>query len=166
MNILLDDISFKNSLFPFGQVRSISHIRIGILTVFEKWQYFFPGKVFISSEKLIPEFEENNCIKYPANFIPSFEFLKKLSAQNDKLLFTPDCKILEHPWQIFEYNNWAITEDFKMITLERKSQPVPPGNQTISPENIFIEPGASITFSVLNAENGPIYIGKNSEIDE
>ncbi len=166
MNILLDDISFKNSLFPFGEVRSISHIRIGILTIFEKWQHFFPGNVFIASEKLIHDFDKSVCIEYPADFIPSFEFLKKLSAQSEKLLFTPDCKILEHPWQIFEYNNWAITEDFKMITSGKTSEAIPPGNQTISPENIFIEQGASVKFSVLNAENGPIYVGKNAEIDE
>jgi UDP-N-acetylglucosamine diphosphorylase/glucosamine-1-phosphate N-acetyltransferase len=166
MNILLDDISFKDSLFPFGEVKSVSHIRIGILTIFEKWQHFFPGKVFIASEKLIQEFEEKDCIKYPANFIPSFEFLKKLSAQNEKLLFTPDCKILEHPWQIFEYNSWAINEDFKMITLERISQPIPRGNQIVNPGNIFIEQGSSVNFSILNAEKGPIYIGKDAEVEE
>lgn len=166
MNILLDDISFKDSLFPFGEVKSVSHIRIGILTIFEKWQHFFPGKVFIASEKLIHEFEEKDCIKYPGNFIPSFEFLKRLSAQNEKLSFTPDCKILEHPWQIFEYNSWAINEDFKMITLERISQPIPPGNQIVNPGNIFIEQGSSVNFSILNAEKGPIYIGKDAEIEE
>jgi len=166
MNILLDDISFKNSLFPFGEIRSVSHVRMGILTIFEKWQHFFPGKVFISSEKLIHEFEEADCIKYPANFVPSFDFLKRLSVENKKLPFSADCKILEHPWQIFEYNHWAIWEDFKMITSGRISQPIPPGNQSISPENIFIEEGASVNFSILNAEAGPIYIGKNAMLEE
>jgi UDP-N-acetylglucosamine diphosphorylase/glucosamine-1-phosphate N-acetyltransferase len=166
MTILLDDISFKNFLFPFGEVRSVSHIRIGILTIFEKWQYVFPGKVFIASEKLIHPSEEKDCLKYPANFIPSFAFLQQISALEERLPFSADCKILEYPWQIFEYNSWAINEDFKMITEERNSQPVPSGNHTAFPENIFIEPGASIRYSVLNAENGPIYIGKNSEIEE
>lgn len=166
MNILLDDLSFKDSLFPFCEVRSVCHIRMGIVTIFEKWQYFFPGKVFIASEKLIHDFDEKDCVKYPANFIPSFDFLKISAVRNEKLSFTPDCKILEHPWQIFEYNNWAINEDFKMITSERKSQPIPPANQTICPENIFLEQGASINFSVLNAEQGPIYIGKNAQIEE
>lgn len=166
MNILLDDISFQKSLFPFGEVNSLSHIRIGILTIFEKWQHVFPGKVFIASEKLIHQFEEKNCITYPANFIPSFAFLDKLSSQKKKLPFSPDCKILEYPWQIFEYNNWAINEDFKMVTKGRCSQPISSGNQAVLSENIFIEPGASVSYSVLNAENGPIYIGKNSAIEE
>ena len=166
MNILLDDISFENTLFPFGIARSVAHIRTGILTIFEKWQFCFPGKVFIASEKLIRDFNETECIKYPANFIPSCEFLKQVSVQKEKLAFTTDCKILEHPWQIFEYNNWAINQDFKMITEGRTSEKIPSSNQFISPENIFIEAAAKINFSILNAESGPIYIGKDAEIQE
>ena len=43
MNILLDDLPFNESLYPFGAVKSMVHIRIGILTIFEKWQDDFPG---------------------------------------------------------------------------------------------------------------------------
>lgn len=166
MNILLDDISFSNSLFPFGVIRSMAHIRIGILTIFEKWQFYFPGKVFIASEKWICGFDESECIKYPANFIPSNEFLKELSAGQEKISFTSDCKILEHPWQIFEFNNWAIRQDFDRLTLARISEKISSTNQLISPDKIFIEAGAQVNFSILNAEAGPIYIGKNAQIEE
>jgi len=166
MNILLDDISFKNSLFPFGVVRSPAHIRIGILTIFEKWQFYFPGKVFIASEKLIHDFDKSDCIEYPANFIPSLQFLKTLSSQKEKIPFNFDCKILEHPWQIFEYNNRAINEDFQMITSGRKSEMLPSSSHAINSENIFIEAGAKVDFSILNAEDGPIYVDKNAEIQE
>jgi UDP-N-acetylglucosamine diphosphorylase/glucosamine-1-phosphate N-acetyltransferase len=92
--------------------------------------------------------------------------LKELFVQNKKISFTSDCKLLEHPWQIFEFNNWAITEDFKMITEGRISEKISSSNQAVSPGNIFIEAGAKISFSILNAESGPIYIGKNAEIQE
>ena len=166
MNILLDDLFSKNYFFPFGVVRSIAHSRIGILTILEKWQFYFPGKVFISSEKLIHDFDRSDCIEYPANFIPSAEFLKQLSIQKIKIDYTPDCRILEHPWQIFEYNDWAINQDFKMITAGRTSHEIPFSNQVVCPENIFIERDATINFSILNAKNGPVYIGKNAEIME
>ncbi len=39
-------------------------------------------------------------------------------------------------------------------------------NQLIYPENIFVEEGASVSHSILNATDGPIYIGKNAEIQE
>lgn len=166
MNILLDDISFKHSLFPFGEVRSVAHLRIGILTILEKWQFYFPGKVFIASEKLKNLFDPDTCIEYPADFLPSFGFLKELCAQNKKIPSTPECKILEHPWQIFQYNNWAINEDFKMITENRSTQSIHSSNRFIAPQNIFIEKGAKISFSILNAESGPIYIGENTIIEE
>lgn len=166
MNILLDDISFTNSLFPFGIVRSAVHTRIGILTIFEKWQHYFPGNVFIASEKLIHEIDKSDFIEYPANFIPSFDFLKRISEQKEKMPFSSDCKILEHPWQIFEYNNWAINQDFMMITSGRKSQKIPSSSHGINPGNIFIEEGAKVDFSILNAQDGPIYVGKDAEIQE
>ena len=37
---------------------------------------------------------------------------------------------------------------------------------TVIGKHIFIEKGAKISCSILNAENGPIYIGKNTEIME
>ncbi len=166
MTIFLDDLSFNNALFPFGTVRSIAHIRMGILTIFEKWRFYFPGQVFIASEKLIQEPELGSCIKFPGNFVPSAKYLKTLSDQQQKIAFTPDCKILEHPWQIFEFNDWAIRQDFHMMTEGRSSQKISPSNNPIGAENIFVEDGAIISYSILNAEAGPIYIGKNAEIQE
>jgi hypothetical protein len=141
MNILLDDISFTNTLYPFGEVRSAAHIRIGILTIFEKWNFYFPGKVFIVSERLNRDLVESDCIKYPANFVPSYEFLKQISVQKVKIPYTQDCKILEYPWQIFEYNDWAIRQDFEMVTAGRNSEKIPASNYVVNPQNIFLEPG-------------------------
>lgn len=166
MNILIDDIPFNKSLFPFGEVRSIAHVRLGIFTLFEKWQHYFPGKIFVTSEKLVHDYNEADCITYPANFIPSNNFLQEISIRKQKIPFSADCKILEHPWQIFEYNDWAIRQDFGMLTGGRTSSKIHPSNQVISPENIFLEPGTSVICSVLNASSGPIYIGKNAEIQE
>ena len=53
-----------------------------------------------------------------------------------------------------------------MITNERHSQPIPPSNRVIGNENIFLEEGARVEHTILNASNGPIYIGKNAEIME
>jgi len=165
MNILLDDVPFNESLYPFGAVKSMVHIRIGILTIFEKWQSVFPGKVFISSEMPV-----NTDItfynKIPANLIPSENFLKTLYEEKNSFPSIKDCKMLEYPWQIFEYNAWAIQQDFELITKGRKSADISSTNQLIHSENIFVEEGASISYSVLNATDGPIHIGKNAEIFE
>jgi len=73
---------------------------------------------------------------------------------------------IEHTWDIFSKNDVAIREDFKFLTQDRKSQPIPKSVNVIAPENVFIEEGAKLEFVTLNASSGPIYIGKNSEIME
>jgi UDP-N-acetylglucosamine diphosphorylase/glucosamine-1-phosphate N-acetyltransferase len=73
---------------------------------------------------------------------------------------------LNFPWQIFEYNHWAICQDFELLTEGRKSADISSTNQLVHPGNIFVEEGASVSHSILNASDGPIYIGKNAEILE
>jgi len=166
MNILLDDLPFNNSLYPFGAVKSMVHIRVGIFTILEKWQLFSSGKILLSSQLQEENFDTILFKKIPANIIPSVNFLKQINIESAALPPTDDCKILEYPWQIFEYNNWAIRQDFELITDGRKSQEISSTNQLICSENIFVEEGANVSYSILNANDGPIYIGKNAEIQE
>ncbi|MCX6257734.1 MAG: GlmU family protein [Bacteroidia bacterium] len=73
---------------------------------------------------------------------------------------------LNNLWEIFCLNGELIKADFKMIIHGRVSQPVSKTVNVINPGNIFIEEGARLEFVTLNAENGPVYIGKNAEIME
>ena len=81
----------------------------------------------------------------------------------------PDCLnilTIEHTWDIFSKNGDAIVEDFNLITKDRQSQPIPATVNTINPEHIFIEKGATVNFATLNASSGPIYIGRDAEVME
>ncbi len=164
MNILLDDIPYNNSLYPFAALRSLVHIRIGIITIFEKWQRFSGHKIFISS-KTSDEANDIKFVKVPANIVPSATFLKQL-AKSETLPAVNDCKTLNYPWQIFEYNDWALRQDFQLLTHEKISKDIFSTNQLVNSENIFVEEGADVKYSILNANDGPIYIGKNAEIFE
>ncbi len=73
---------------------------------------------------------------------------------------------IKYPWNIFQQNDREIREDFKAITAGRVSAPIPATVQTIHSGNIFIEPGAKLSHCTINAENGPVYIGMNTEIME
>lgn len=164
MNILLDDVTFNESLYPFGAVQSMVHIRIGICTIFEKWKMFSTHKIFLSSET--EEKPGINFKKVPANIIPSANFFNELNKATNALPSTSDCKVIEYPWHIFEFNDWAIRQDFQLITKGKTSCDISSTNQLISPENIFVEEGANVTYSILNAKDGPVYMGKNTEILE
>ncbi|MEO6288842.1 MAG: putative sugar nucleotidyl transferase [Ginsengibacter sp.] len=166
MEILLDDIPYNNSLYPFAATRSMVHLRMGILSILEKWQLAFPGQVFVGSDKNQGDLEVNDYMKIPANIIPSVNLFNHIREHSRENFNTDDYKILMHPWQIFEYNDWAIREDFELLIHKKKTEKINDSNKTICPENIFVEAGAKINYSILNAEEGPVYIGKNAEIQE
>jgi UDP-N-acetylglucosamine diphosphorylase/glucosamine-1-phosphate N-acetyltransferase len=71
-----------------------------------------------------------------------------------------------HTWDIFSKNGIALTEDFEFLTKDRKSQKPGPSNRIIGEERVFIEKGAKVECAILNASDGPIYIGKHAEVME
>ncbi|NTW34200.1 MAG: glucose-1-phosphate thymidylyltransferase, partial [Bacteroidetes bacterium] len=77
----------------------------------------------------------------------------------------PHIKI-DNLWEIFSKNAEAIKEDFELLTKNRKSAIPSATNVLINPENIFIEKDAIVECAVLNASDGPIYIGKGAEVME
>jgi len=69
-------------------------------------------------------------------------------------------------WEIFSKNGEAIKKDFELLTNKRKSEAISPTNRVVGEEYIFIEKGAVVEFAILNATDGPIYIGKDAEVME
>jgi len=91
------------------------------------------------------------------------EGLNGLSAVTYEEPFT----MIRNVWDIFGQNGAQIKTDYERIVSVRKSAAITdPFTHCYKPEQIFIEEGAVIKASVLNAENGPIYIGKNALIQE
>jgi UDP-N-acetylglucosamine diphosphorylase/glucosamine-1-phosphate N-acetyltransferase len=77
-----------------------------------------------------------------------------------------DVRLLTRPWEVFTMNGDSIREDFAILTQGRHSQAIPAGVQAINPGAIFIEEGATVLPCMLNASEGPIYIGKSATIME
>jgi UDP-N-acetylglucosamine diphosphorylase/glucosamine-1-phosphate N-acetyltransferase len=84
----------------------------------------------------------------------------------DRKDYTGTVSSIELPWHLFSMNDKAIRDDFQRLTAGRTSAPVSSTNQVVGPEAIFIEPGAVIECSVLNAGTGPVYIGRNAQVME
>lgn len=99
-----------------------------------------------------------------------FRFTKKEIIKPHKIKVThairEDVKTIRFPWDIFQLNDWAIRQDFELLTKNRNSQPISKTNKLINTSQIFIEKGAKVEHSILNASTGPIYIGKNAEVME
>lgn len=203
MNIILFDQSkFRNQLKPITLTRPIGKIRIGILTIDEKWKNYFDADVsFLTedylSKKFPASYSETN-IYINASFLPFDELADKISklriqealVYNGQILACHTQQVLKFDeinaseFQNIEFEHSKITiiselphlflnngdqikADFEKITKERKSNPVVDNFTAVyNSDNIFIENGAQIKASILNAENGPIYIGKSAIIQE
>lgn len=85
----------------------------------------------------------------------------------DFATFAEPLTIICNLWDIFVHNGDQIRADFAQLTAGRQSALITdPFTRCYAPEDIFIEEGATIRASILNAEGGPIYIGRNATISE
>ena len=67
---------------------------------------------------------------------------------------------------LFVHNAEALVQDFKRLTKDRISQILDDTNRVINPDQVFVEPGARVSCAILNASEGPIYIGVDAQIME
>lgn len=205
--IFTEEFCQPENLYPFTLTRQIQDIRIGILTIREKWEYVLGLTSFDRMEDDYKDLErsirlesiaaDDVCFLIHGNILPTpklvktlkklkngefisvngnagvvFRFSKKEIPDPNKIkvskaiTITDDVKSLQFPWDIFHLNEYAINNDFELLTQKRKSQKISSSNKTIKTKDIFIEKGATIENCILNASTGPIYIGKNALIME
>ncbi|MFZ4058929.1 MAG: putative sugar nucleotidyl transferase [Ferruginibacter sp.] len=161
MNLAFNDtISNHKQLYPFTALKSAADIRLGILTIREKWAFI--KNSFYEEILLVDD------ITLQPHWVPSLDGGLSLLANggNIEAIDQEELKTLMYPWQIFQWNDWAIRKDFRMICFGRQSEPISSTNKVIAPENIFIEPGAIVEHAFINASEGPIYIGKDALVME
>ncbi|MGB0294757.1 MAG: putative sugar nucleotidyl transferase [Flavobacteriaceae bacterium] len=104
--------------------------------------------------------QENRIIAYRSkNFLTSYEELTSVVCDEPVIQITKS-------WHLFSKLRAAFDVDFELLTAKRVSQNYHPSNTVIGNHPVFIEEGAQVYASVLNTQQGPIYIGKNSQIME
>lgn len=127
---------------------------------------FFPTETL---SKLIDSLNEGETIWFGDQLIAgvlSFEDFEKKENQNQENQFKGEILHINNLWDLFSKNDYAIRFDFELLTKGRKSQPISETNGVMNSENIFLEEGAVVEYAVLNAKDGPIYIGENAEVME
>jgi UDP-N-acetylglucosamine diphosphorylase/glucosamine-1-phosphate N-acetyltransferase len=205
--IFTEEFCQPENLHPFTLTRQIQDIRVGILTIREKWEKMMGLTSFDKKEDDYKDLDRSVnldeavdnavCFLIDGNIIPTPELIRKISKlKNGEFIsaegstgvafrFTKNeikekykiqvkkaviveeaIKAIRFPWDIFRLNDWAIRQDFELLTKKRKSQPISRTNKTIRSSDIFIAKGAKVEHSILNASTGPIYIGKNAEVME
>lgn len=110
--------------------------------------------------------KDNTLLATRLNQEETLQFnISNVIASTEKIEFLNEVKCISNLWDIFSMNDWAIRQDFEMLTKGKTSEPISDSNKVLGNE-IFIEKGAKVECSILNATTGPIYIGKDAEIME
>lgn len=205
--IFTEEFCQPENLYPFTLTRQIQDIRIGILTIREKWEQWLKLPSFDKWEddykdldrsvRIDKNIGDDTFLMIQGNILPTqklvnaisklkngefisvngnsgiiFRFTKKEVIEPHRIKITKavtvkdKIKALQFPWEIFQWNTEAIRQDFDLVTRKRRSQSISKTNTVIKASDVFIEKGAKVEHSFLNASQGPIYIGKNAEVME
>jgi UDP-N-acetylglucosamine diphosphorylase/glucosamine-1-phosphate N-acetyltransferase len=206
MNFILFEDQARQNLLPFTFTRPVSHVRIGILTIQEKWDLFLnaststkteehlsikqplklsdkdnvwinakicPTTDLVSKIKALRPYEmllwDETVVAFNSDTVKDFSpftYIQKFGKQLIKTYIERDFINIDYVWHIFSKNADAIKADFDLLTEGKKSEALSKSNTQIGSHPVFIETGAKVEACILNTNDGPIYIGKASEIME
>ena len=205
--VFTEEFCQPENLFPLTLTRHVQDIRVGILTIREKWELALGLPSFDKHEGDYKDLDKavtidesiGNDIIYliHGNVLPTIKLIKQIKKlshgefisvgdtesivyciSKKEILNEHRIKVgkaieLEHelkeinfPWDIVQLNAWAIEQDVELLKKSKKFEKLPATNRAIHPSRIFIEKGAHVEHSILNASYGPIYIAKDAEVME
>ena len=203
-NIILFDSDSREHLLPLTYTRPVAELRVGILTIREKWEKSLRGLAsHITQDYLAEKYpiyigQENYVIngavlpdaqlcrrigqlKFNQAILKNGELIaaKLAEGQFEELISDQEIEELEgfeledtpiyqiqNLWDLFTLNDYAIRQDFALLTDLRESQPLSETNRVTNAADIFIEPGAVVEHAIINAATGPVYIGKDAVVME
>ncbi|MEO6611893.1 MAG: putative sugar nucleotidyl transferase [Chitinophagaceae bacterium] len=205
--IFTEEFCQPENLHPFTLTRQMQDIRVGILTIRQKWERILGLSSFDKKEDDYKDLRqsvnmdeaagEGVCFMIHGNVLPNprlvkavhrlkngefiassegngiiYRFTKKEIVDRYKIkvgnarTIKEEIITIRFPWDIFQLNDWAIRQDFDLLTRKRKSQPLSATNRVTRRSQVFLEKGAKIEHCIINASTGPVYIGKDAEIME
>lgn len=192
---LFDDKSWF-SLRPLTFTRPVADLRLGILTISEKWskhlnadfgyqtQEYLSEKFTLANSNLFingsicPDEElleavtklKDGQVLHAADIVIAYHASSSLNYQEtlsslERVAYLSSFVKIDYPEQIFGFNDIELQKDFALLTKGRTSGRLS-GTNTILGDNIFVEDGAVAECSTFNTLQGPIYLGKNSQVWE
>ncbi len=190
MKIQLVDGKHRDHLLPLTYTRPVAQLRCGILTIAEKYQKRGFEVGYETADYLQEKYPSvQHDILVSGSVCPTDSFIQAITSltegqaliQDDQLLafkganwadtpteifpFNDVINLIIRPWDIWTKNAAEMNIDFDVLTKDRFSAPIDSSN-TVFGDRIFLEEGARVRASILNATSGPIYLGQNAEVME
>jgi UDP-N-acetylglucosamine diphosphorylase/glucosamine-1-phosphate N-acetyltransferase len=191
MNIqFFDEPILRKALLPLTFTRPVAELRIGICTIREKWQFYFSNAhcYFQTESYLQGKFPNTDSpdLRINGAVCPNPKLVQAILNLNDgeglvangmllvskgelkkRIDYFQELLIVCKPSDLFANNGTELRTDFDQVTKGRTSSPIEDIHTIVyNASNIFIEAGAKIRAAIINAEDGPVYIGKDVEIQE
>ncbi len=188
---IFDEEGNRRQLLPITYTRPVGAIRMGILTMAERWQYFLPGEYAWSTidylQELFPSHADGCDLEVAGNVVANREIAEAVGALRDgerlvagevviarrgsdasvDVQFDGEVIALQHVYDIFTLNGRVLELDFDTVTAGRQGQALDSTNVVLGdPARVFIEEGATVDCATLNVRQGPIYIGRDAVVME
>ena len=200
MNYILFGDHARDHLLPFTFIRPLADIRIGTLTIREKWEHLLKARTSSLTVDYLnvkyPLVKEDDNILINSSIFPSTQVISDIQrllpnqtlVSGDTLIAhrlraedidNLDAELLEkeppveaeYPinrvsclYDMISYNRRELFSDFNLLTSGRESQSIPPHIKVSNPGKVFVEEGAILESVVINADEGPVYIGKDTHL--
>ena len=179
---LFDDPKITQNLRPISYIRSLAEHWIGLSKIHEKWSAATNAKVSWGAAG-----QEANVLNILGSLLPSPELVHELQHLSEKtslyfegqLIAFRGIGVPSADWNtinsqanpvffskfedLLSLNAALLTKEIKANAFNQ-DQLKEKGNILIHPENCFIDTTADLKGSILDASQGPIYIGKHVNI--
>ncbi|MCC5928282.1 MAG: hypothetical protein JJU28_03460 [Cyclobacteriaceae bacterium] len=191
--VLVDKPEIWANLHPITLTRPLSDIRLGMFTILEKWQKWFPQANILqhSCEWLTKnKLNRSDVVLYiDSSLLPDEGLVKAIDQlRSEEAIYVQGLPMvaygdleerpyrrridlegnrIQYLWDLKKHLPLAIQMDLQILCLPAlQVQTIDGFTHFYNAKNVFVEEGVRIKSAVINAENGPVYIGKNSQIHE
>lgn len=125
MNYILFDDSMRSNLLPLVFTRPVADIRIGILTIREKWEYYFKKKTSTLTEDYLSEkyplhIEEDNFL-INASIIPTKDLVDEILNLKDNQALSGGDYIIAYKLKDVEIQNFGDESMTNYEEIESKA---------------------------------------------
>lgn len=196
MNIVLNDHQTHDDLLPLSFTKPASELRVGILTIREKWEKNLEGGCSWSTKDYLmlkyPSKVERENLIINASICPNsnlIEAIDKLQfgevlisgstyiaqkADDHSIDFSSAYKQIEFTGS-FTYINkpWEVFNQNAVelssdfdLLTKGRSSAKLSSTNQVIGDNIFVEEGVEAECAVFNTKSGPVYLGKDSVVME
>lgn len=152
--------NYLSKKFPLNHTTDNIYIAGNVIGTLKLWEQI---KNLKNNQKLV---NNNQLIAFRTS--DKHDSIESIANQRSEIQnLQSEIFCINFPYHIFYYNDYAIKEDFKLITSNRQSEKLSTTNTIVGDTSlVFLEKGAKVECAMLNTTAGPIYIGTDAEIME